>query len=250
MAKKLITKPTLYLNLKTDLRPFQIDLIKQIKDQYDLINNSNEAVYRCIQLQNQITLVTGQKKDKVQIKADFLSNKLAYRQGKPELICKATGITKKPLRIIDATAGLGKDSFILAAYGAQVTMIEKNPLLALLLENALFNAEQVINLKSTIGRLKLECADSALNMPVSEVIYLDPMYPHRQKSAWSKKEMRLFQQLLINQPTNEMDLLNKAREQSTVRVVVKRPLKGAYLANIKPAFNYCGKNVRFDIYLP
>ena len=34
------------------------------------------------------------------------------------------------------------------------------------------------------------------NIDYADVVYLDPMYPHKQKSALVKKEMRVFQHLV------------------------------------------------------
>jgi len=84
-----------------------------------------------------------------------------------------------------------------------------------------------------------------------DVVYLDPMYPERQKSAAVKKEMAYFHQLIGSaQNTDDAELLAAARDVATKRIVVKRPRLGALLAQCTPAYQYSGKSTRFDIYLP
>ena len=84
-----------------------------------------------------------------------------------------------------------------------------------------------------------------------EVVYLDPMYPQRQKSAAVKKEMAYFHELVgAATAADEVLLLQTARRHATKRVVVKRPQGGAVLAGEAPAFQYQGKSTRFDVYLP
>lgn len=103
--------------------------------------------------------------------------------------------------MVDATAGLGRDAFVLAALGCQVQMLERNPVVAALLDDGLRRGY----LDAEIGpwlreRLTLLHASSLTALvaiePRPEVVYLDPMYPHRQKSALVKKEMRVFQSLV------------------------------------------------------
>jgi 16S rRNA (guanine1516-N2)-methyltransferase len=89
---------------------------------------------------------------------------------------------------------------------------------------------------------------SAWQYEQPDVVYLDPMFPHRKKSAAVKKEMRLFQQLLG--PDQDADLLlAPALNLAKKRVVVKRPAGAPYLAEQKPDIELKGKANRFDVYL-
>jgi 16S rRNA (guanine1516-N2)-methyltransferase len=170
-----------------------------------------------------------------------------------ELIAKAVGV-KGDYRptVLDTTAGLGQDAFVLASYGCKVKMLERSKVVHALLEDSLRRAKEDKDLTEVISRIGLECADAktVLNELASahypEVIYLDPMYPDLGKSAAKRKEMRLFREL-VGDDTDVAELFALALGRASKRVVVKRPLKAPELG--KPNFKLVGKTVRFDVYL-
>ena len=189
---------------------------------------------------------------------DFLSGKTAYRRKYGhvggEAISKAVGIKKghRP-NIVDATAGLGRDAFVLATLGCRVHMIERSKVIAELLEDGLRRACQNEKIGEMIkNRLSLTCGESQkelLQTPFEpEVIYLDPMFPQKEKSALVKKDMRMLQEVVG--PDEDADaLLRLALTIATNRIVVKRPAYANFLAEIKPTTSIKTKNHRFDIYL-
>jgi 16S rRNA (guanine1516-N2)-methyltransferase len=193
------------------------------------------------------------------VKVDFTSDALTFRRlhggGKKESIARAIGLKgKDSLHVLDATAGLGRDAFILASLGCLVDMIERSPVVAALLQDGLDRAAVDLELCSWLpSRMQLfhGVAIDLLNdwqgiQP--DVVYLDPMFPHRKKRAAVKKEMRLFQQLLG--PDEDADLLlEPALALAKNRVVVKRPTGAPFLANKKPQIEMLGKANRFDVYL-
>lgn len=200
------------------------------------------------------------------VRVDFCAGANAYRlQGGAELIAKAVrGRSKEVLRVLDATAGLGRDSFVLAGRGLQVHMLERSPVVAALLADGLKRARHCgdARLEDVVRLMSLQIVDAAdyLQMlPVADfpdVIYLDPMFPASEKTALVKKEMRLFQQL-FHRPemdadlasAGEKNLLLQARRCARLRVVVKRPLKAQALAGQAPDYALAGKAVRFDVYV-
>ncbi|TRY34022.1 class I SAM-dependent methyltransferase [Aliiglaciecola sp. M165] len=189
---------------------------------------------------------------------DFASDALTFRRlhsgGKKESIAKAVGVKGAYApSVIDATAGLGKDAFVLASLGCHVEMIERSPVVAALLEDGLNRAGQSTELSQWLPeRMKLFHGPSYTllndwqgNLP--DVVYLDPMFPHRKKSALVKKEMRLFQQMLG--PDEDADkLLAPALKLATKRVVVKRPESAPFLDGKEPNMQIKGKKLRFDVY--
>ncbi len=181
---------------------------------------------------------------------DFSSKNIRWRQGQGELIHRATGLSKhKQLSIIDATAGLGVDAFILAGAGAKVTLIERNPVVYLLLHDGLHRASQDPAANKQVSQIKLihSRAETYLTQHKTDVIYLDPMYPQTAKSAKSNKRMQLLQ-ILETTSTDSSNLLQTAIQNARYRVVVKRPVKGEYLEGHKPSFSLKGRSTRFDIY--
>lgn len=156
-----------------------------------------------------------------------------------------------PPRVLDATAGLGRDSLLMAALGCQVYMVERVPFIAALLEDALHRGRTAGDpaVEELCGRMQLVQADSRLALPVVEVdvVYLDPMFAHK-KRGLSKKEMQFFQ-ALVGDDEDSDQLLAPALALARKRVVVKRHAKAPYLAGQKPDFSSEGRAVRFDVYL-
>ena len=190
---------------------------------------------------------------------DFVGGKMGYRNKnsgfKDQDIIKACGI-KKGLRptILDATAGLGRDGFVLAGTGCKVTLIERNPIIALLLEDGIKRALEAQQTADTAANISLHCEDSASFISQisgderPEVIYLDPMYPHRTKSSLVKKEMRALRDV-VGDDYDSDELLLVALGKAQKRVVVKRPKGAEHLADKKPSMSFDGKSTRFDVYL-
>ncbi len=191
---------------------------------------------------------------------DFIGGAVGHRRkyggGKSQSIIKAVGVAdaSRQLSVLDATAGLGRDAFVLATMGCQVTMVERSSVVRALLADGLARAMDDPEAGTIVSRMKLvsgnahEQMESFLtNGQEFDVVYLDPMFPHRDKSAAVKKEMKLFQTLLG--PDRDADkLLNPALELARHRVVVKRPKKAPDLDNQKPGYRLEGKSGRFDIY--
>ena len=191
------------------------------------------------------------------IRVDFVSGAVAHRRlfggGSGQMIAKAAGIAPgiRPT-MIDATAGLGRDAFVLAELGCAMTLIERQPLIAALLEDGLQRASADPEVGPIVARMKLLCGNaiellSAWNDEEPQVIYLDPMFPHRDKSALVKKEMRLFRPL-AGDDDDAPALLDAALALATHRVVVKRPRKAPAIAGKPPGYTLEGKSSRFDIY--
>lgn len=170
-----------------------------------------------------------------------------------EMLVKACRIKGKehPL-VVDATAGLGEDSILLAAAGFSVQLYEYDPVIAALLRDGLARAARVPALAETVSRMDLHEADSIAALPAlpqpPDVVLLDPMFPQRQKSALVKKKFQLLQQL--EQPCeNGAELLAAAMAAKPKKIVIKRPLKGAWLADRKPDYSLEGKAIRYDCFV-
>ena len=168
-----------------------------------------------------------------------------------EMLVRAAKSEKPGRRAIDATAGMGEDAFLLAAQGYEVTLYEQNPVIAALLKDALRRARKNMILKEIAERMKLvegnsvECMEKQLD-PV-DVIYLDPMFPARQKSGLINKKLQLIQKL--EPPCSaETDLFDAAIKANPSKIIVKRPLKSEFLAERKPSYTLNGKAIRYDCY--
>lgn len=187
---------------------------------------------------------------------DFLSDKMLYRISqaslRKELLARAIGLRpRENPTIVDATAGLGRDSFILAALGYNVTLLERSPALYAMLSDALQRAKAHPKTAGIVDRMHLIHADAIEWLPRQapfNVIYLDPMFPERKKSALVKKEMIILQDI-IGKDADSIHLFELAITCATHRVVVKRPRLAANISQIKPNFSLTGKSSRFDIYL-
>ncbi len=214
-------------------------------------------------------------KNGMSIRADFypLLSRISHNKLHRELLVRAAKIkgAQNPIAI-DATAGFGEDSFLLAAAGFQVYLIEHDPIIAQLLRDALARAAAHDELASITARMTLIEANSidellALKEPqgqsssllaealkrdfpselniAPDVIYLDPMFPARTKSAAVKKKFQLIHQL--EKPCeDEAALLDAALAARPRKIVIKRPLKGPFLSGIKPSYSLKGKAIRYD----
>lgn len=194
------------------------------------------------------------------IKVDFTQGSVDHRRkfggGKSQMIAKAVGLKAGvyPL-VLDATAGLGKDAFVLASLGCQVQLLERSPIIYSLLKDGferaqLFAAQQDPQLGCILNRMDLIAKDSHDYLPTSaspDVVFLDPMFPERHKTADVKKDMRAFH-TLVGKDEDADFLLEKALAKAIYRVVVKRPRKAPFLAGHAPTYQLEGKSSRFDIY--
>lgn len=155
--------------------------------------------------------------------------------------------------VIDATAGLGEDSLLLAAAGCKVLLFESDAVIAALLRDGLQRAANLPQLAPVIARMQLFEEDSIGALPgwvnKADVVYLDPMFPGRTKSAAVKKKFQLLHHL--EQPcTDEVALLYAALAANPRKVVIKRPSKAPTLATSRPSYSLSGKAVRFDVIVP
>lgn len=188
---------------------------------------------------------------------DFVGGAMAHRRkfggGRGEAVAKAVGIKGDYLPdVVDATAGLGRDAFVLASVGCRVRMLERHPVVAALLEDGLARGYADPEIGGWLqARLTLIHASSLQALeslrPRPQVVYLDPMYPHRQKSALVKKEMRVFQSL-VGADLDADGLLAPALLLASKRVVVKRPDYAPPLAGHATQSAVVTKSHRFDIY--
>mgnify|MGYP001156507558 CR=1 FL=1 len=191
------------------------------------------------------------------VRVDFVEGAVAHRRlfggGSGQMIAKAVGIQAgvRP-QVLDATAGLGKDAFVLASLGCTISLIERQPIIAALLEDGLRRARGDEEVGGIVARMRLLTGNAIELMRTWEgeppqVIYLDPMFPHRDKSALVKKEMRLFRPL-VGDDMDAPALLDAALALASHRVVVKRPRKAPCIDGPKPSHALEGKSSRYDIY--
>ncbi|WP_277051724.1 class I SAM-dependent methyltransferase [Zestomonas thermotolerans] len=191
------------------------------------------------------------------VRVDFVGGAVAHRRrfggGSGQMIAKAVGVQSgvRP-RVLDATAGLGRDAFVLASLGCELTLIERQPIIAALLEDGLARAASDAEVGPIVARMRLLSGDAIRLMQAwageaPQVIYLDPMFPHRDKSALVKKEMRLFRPL-VGDDLDAPALLEAALALASHRVVVKRSRKAPAIAGAKPGYSLDGKSSRYDIY--
>lgn len=200
------------------------------------------------------------------ISIDFIKGALAHRQqyggGRGQAIAKAIGLKSGVTPVVlDTTAGLAGDAFVLATLGCPVTLVERSAVLFCLIEDALLRAElsenfqhilqqgfHIINADANNYITEQLANDSDKpDIPYPDVIYIDPMYPERKKSALVKKEMQILQKL-HGTADNTVDLLDNALKFAKKRVVVKRPIHAETLSDRTPNTSIKSKKTRYDIY--
>lgn len=200
------------------------------------------------------------------LKVDFASPKQLWRFSKlnkaQEPILRALKWkSNDPQSVWDLTAGLGRDGGMLAYSGFTVTFFERNPTLQILLSESIHSLENelpemaariTLERRSSIDYLKAVLNDPEIELP--DNCYMDPMYPHRKKSALVKLDLRMVRDLVGDDPDSS-ELLAVALEllksdRGLQRVVVKRPAKSEYLGDFKPSYSVDAPNTRLDVYVP
>ncbi len=187
------------------------------------------------------------------IRVDFNQPRLQRRQQK-ELLSKALGVrVSTPRYVVDATAGMGVDAFLLAQAGCYVTLIERSPKIAALLEDGIARAGQIPCIAAIAARMSLQQGDAITLLPTlthirqPDMIYLDPMFPQRNKSALPKKAMQSLQ-ALVGDDGDQTELLDVALQSARFRVVVKRHAKAKSIEGATPSYSLQSKQIRYDIY--
>ncbi len=215
--------------------------------------------YTLIQTAARLELHTTHHQAAGPVYVDFVAGAMGFRarhgSRKREPLARAVGLKGASLpTIVDATAGLGRDAFILAALGCTLTLVERSPIIAALLRDGIARALAHSDTQTAARHMTLVSGD-AVTVLVQlaeherpDVVYLDPMYPHRSKSALVKKEMRALRALVGEDP-DAPQLLETALQVARRRVVVKRPRLAPSLPGIAPSHTLPGSTTRFDIYL-
>lgn len=206
-----------------------------------------------------LALARGGKQRLAPVRVDFgdpaLLHRLCRADARSEDLARALGVSqRRPLQVVDATAGWGRDSAVLAALGCEVTMIERHRVVWLLLDDALARASASADprVRALVDRLRLLEGDARellrrWSAPAPDAVLLDPMFPERDGSAAVRKEMQLFQ-ALVGDDADAAELLAASLALARYRVVVKRPRRAPALSGPPPSFTIEGRSTRFDVY--
>ncbi|KQQ32537.1 16S rRNA methyltransferase [Rhizobium sp. Leaf306] len=198
-----------------------------------------------------------QNLEKTPLIVDFVGGAVGHRfrsgEGRKQDLPKAVGFSSGTIPdVVDATAGLGRDAFLLASLGARVTLIERSETMhALLLEGLERARAEGGRHAETVSRMTLVHGDSCVLLPQMkpQVILIDPMHPPRDKTALVKKEMRLIRDI-VGTDADSVQLMQVALEAAQNRVVLKWPLRADPMAGVrKPSHQILGKSTRYDVFV-
>ena len=193
------------------------------------------------------------------IAIDFLKGAVAHRErfggGKGQAIAKAIGLNRYDSpSVMDVTAGLARDAWVLATLGCRMTLLERSAVLCAMITAAVEQARSdngsgtVDNIIDVLQKDSIEHLASLESPALPDVIYMDPMYPERNKSALVKKDMQVLHKLIGATP-DESELLEWAKRQAKRRVVVKRPVGAPCVAGLTPSHQINSKKTRYDVYM-
>lgn len=191
------------------------------------------------------------------LRIDFIGGALGFRrlsgEGRGQPLARAVGM--RPGRtpaVVDATAGLGRDAFLLALLGAEITMIERVPEVAAALREALDRARAAEpDLAPVLDRMHLVMGDARALLPTlsPDVVLVDPMHPERTKSALVKAGMRELRGVVGDDP-DAAELMAAALAAARERVVLKWPRKAAALPGLPaPSHQLVGRSTRYDVFM-
>ncbi|HHG89021.1 MAG TPA: 16S rRNA methyltransferase [Devosia sp.] len=192
-----------------------------------------------------------------ELEVDFLGGAVAHRfrfgGGRGQALARAVGLKpEKTPKIVDATAGLGRDAFLLASLGAEVTLIERSARMHRLLEQGLERAAAAGGeIAPVIARMKLIHADAIELLPElsPQIIVVDPMHPERKGSALVKKQLRQVRKI-VGTDEDAAELMQVALASASRRVVLKWPQKAAPMPGLPPpSHQITGKSTRYDVFM-
>jgi 16S rRNA (guanine1516-N2)-methyltransferase len=147
--------------------------------------------------------------------------------------------------LLDASAGWLNDALFLTKWGMNVTAVERNPAVYLLVRSALERAMKDFEFQTLMkGDICYELSSSQEAEGSWDFVYFDPMYPA--KKALSDKPMQILKEL-VGEDLDSGDVATRLRSKARERLVVKRPPKGEALE--KPDYSITSKTVRYDVYL-
>ena len=182
-----------------------------------------------------------------------VGHRLKFGGGRGQALPKACGLSKgQTPRIVDATAGLGRDSFLLASLGAEVTLIERSKHMHRLLEDGLARAQDAGSAFSgIINRMTLVYGDAREVLPTlsTDVVLVDPMHPPRRNSALVKIEMRQLREI-VGADHDANEVMQAAFNVANKRVVLKWPLRADPMPDLKAySHQILGKSTRYDVFM-
>lgn len=237
--------------------PALCERAKRIADRHGFIVVAERPVAAHLSLDEAGLALLGEDPAIGAVRADFLHGRFGYRarrlsiRGEP--LARAAGLKsgERP-RILDATAGLGRDAFVLAALGCKVVLVERcGPILALLadgIERLSAKRPEIAARMRLVGGDARRVLTSLAENERPDAVVLDPMYPHAERDAAARKEMRLFRDI-VGDDSDADALLAAALGAARRRVIVKRPLRAPPLAGQPPHHAVEGGSTRFDVYL-
>jgi len=192
-----------------------------------------------------------------QLSVDFVGGAVGHRHrfggGRGQALPRAVGLVRgRNPNVIDATAGLGRDAFLLASLGADVILIERSPDIHALLAAGMAKAREAgPDYAEIIGRMTLHLGDARTLLPTlaADVVLVDPMHPPRGNSALVKQEMRLLREIVGDDP-DSLELMQAALAAARQRVVLKWPLRAEPMAGLPPpSHSILGKSTRYDVFM-
>lgn len=189
---------------------------------------------------------------------DFVGGAVGHRLqygggGRNQALARSVGLARDPMpTIVDATAGLGRDAFLLACEGAHIVLLERSPAVQVLLRDGLERARAAgPELAAVVARMTLIQGDARSLLPGlrPDVVLVDPMHPPRNNTALVKKDMRLLREL-VGPDSDALELMQVALASATKRVVLKWPRLAAAMPGLRdPSHRIIGKTVRYDVFM-
>ncbi len=266
------SKSLVALRLDHGASSYEVDHINQLSEQLNLpIVKDDESAADFLfflMYSNERLSLKDLSQPKIKpICVDFVHGKVDHRRrfggGQGQMIAKAVGVSGRfHPHVLDTTAGLGGDGFVLACLNCQLTLLERNPIVHALLNDGLERARHCdqTDIQAIIENMQLLPIDAIEHLQALkshpgqhatsgyDVIYIDPMFPERKKSAAVKKEMQFFHQL-VGADSDQAQLLSSAIKAAKYRAVVKRPRLAETIGGISPSYQLMGKTSRYDIYV-
>jgi len=198
--------------------------------------------YRLLRVNGRLELCAGDDASGICLRIDDVERRV--RQGRKLALARACGV-RAGLRVLDGMAGLGLDGMTLATLGCDVLMVERERLLAELLVDAIERVRGRIDIAGNAAHRLADVREVLKEGHRFDTVYLDPMFPARDKHALPRKSAQVLSALL-GAADDDLPAIVADSIPLAARVVVKRRRHDAAIG--RPDWQILGRSVRFDVY--
>jgi len=156
---------------------------------------------------------------------------------------------RKDLNILDCTGGFARDSAIISSLGNAVTLIENNPVIMMVLKDAIsrINSTTMSNIFNKITTKFGDCIDFIRTTNKKyDYIYFDFMF-NINKSALPLKKDQFIRKIVQNNPQRNQIIIDEVLNRVGCKVIIKEHAKSNDYKHLDIINTYREKIVKYHL---